>query len=127
MRAGTYAEFRGRTYRCGNPDLPQVPLLVDGSEPQPEGFERGRKDWIRRVDRRELTRLMYVETHALWRGRRVEVVRIDERDDEALIQQNSWDTPHGPTVQVLDKGLWGANVPISELTDVVEDVSDYPL
>jgi hypothetical protein len=126
VRAGTYAEYRGRTYRCGDPNLERIALFEDGSQPRPDGFGLENGDWVRRVDRGEVTRLTYVKTTAVWKGRRVDVVRVYEHDGEALIEQWDWHPPTGPTVHMVDRGLWEATVPLDALTDVVETVSNEP-
>jgi hypothetical protein len=77
------------------------------------------------VDRSEVTRLEAVTTVAVWQGRRVDVISVD--GDEAVIQQWAWPVPEHPSVKVVENGLWEARVPVGELSEVVESVTEIPV
>ena len=77
------------------------------------------------VSLRDVTRLEEVETYAVWQGRRVEVVELD--GGQAWIQQWQWPVPDHPAAYAIENGLWGAKVPIEELTEVVETVTEVPI
>ena len=126
MRAGNYAVWREREYGCVSVYKPFVRLLWRGEEPDEGGFERDHRGvWSRLVDRSEVSRLQSVETWAVWQGRRVEVRSL--RGDMAWIEQWQWPAPDHPAAQVLENGLWGGLVPVGELTEVVETVTEVPV
>ena len=66
-----------------------------------------------------------VETWAVWQGRRVEVVELD--GGQASVQQWQWPVPDHPAAYAIENGLWGAKVPVEELTEVVETVTEVPI
>ena len=126
MRAGNYAVWREREYGRVSVYKPFVRLLWRGEEPDEGGFERDHRGvWSRLVDRSEVSRLQSVETWAVWQGRRVEVRSL--RGDMAWIEQWQWPAPDHPAAQVLENGLWGGLVPVGELTEVVETVTEVPV
>lgn len=126
MRAGGYAKWRGEFYSCGSVFKPYVLLQAWGDAPAVGGFDRDHNGrWTRLVQRREVTRLEKVETFAVWQRRRVEVVEVD--GGQAWIQQWQWPVPDHPAAYAIENGLWGAKVPVEELTEVVETVTEVPI
>ncbi|GHG47771.1 hypothetical protein GCM10011331_08880 [Flavimobilis marinus] len=126
MRAGNYAVWRGREYGCVSVYKPFVRLLWRGEEPDEGGFERDHRGvWSRLVDRSEVSRLQSVETWAVWQGRRVQVVKV--AGGRASVQQWQWPVPDHPAARAIENGLWGAKVPVEELTEVVETVTEVPI
>lgn len=126
MRAGSYADWRGERYRASfSHDSTQVDLLADPGS-SPEGFTPDRWGRPRRlVDRAEVSRLEVVTTVAVWQGRRVDVLKVE--GEEAVVQQWAWPVPEHPSVRVVENGLWEARVPVGELTEVVESVTEIPV
>jgi hypothetical protein len=128
MRAGPYAEYGGRVFRCSNPQEDRLLLLDEGAAPRPDGFGLNRwSEWSRLVDRHEVTRLTIVRTWADWRGHRVRVERVFDSTAEALVEHQGSPRPEGANVWTVDRDVWQAKVPLGELTDVVEDPFDVPV
>ena len=126
MRAGDYAFYQGELYSARFAEDTWVVLLYAPDGTSPEGFLPDRSGRLRKkVQRQEVTRLQSVETWAVWQGRRVEVRYL--RGDMAWIEQWQWPAPDHPAAQVLERGLWGALVPVGELTEVVETVTEVPI
>ena len=101
-------------------------LLYAPDGTSPEGFLPDRSGRLRKkVQRQEVTRLQSVETWAVWQGRRVEVVKVV--GGRASVQQWQWPVPDHPAARAIENGLWGAKVPVEELTEVVETVTEVPI
>lgn len=100
-------------------------LLIAPTGTDLEGFAPNLSgEMTKLVSLRDVTRLEEVETYAVWQGRRVEVVELD--GGQAWIQQWQWPVPDHPAAYAIENGLWGAKVPIEELTEVVETVTEVP-
>jgi hypothetical protein len=127
MRAGDYALYQGREYRCSPPLEPQIRLFLDGDHPRPDGLERDRREWSRPVDRSDIARLTVVTTVAVWQGREVRVTLVSDDAAQAVVESRTWPPPEAPAVQVMENLLWRARVPPSELTEVVENTTDIPI
>ena len=126
MRAGDYAFYQGELYSASFAGDTWVVLLYAPDGTSPEGFLPDLSGRLRKkVQRQEVTRLQSVETWAVWQGRRVQVRYL--RGDMAWIEQWQWPAPDHPAAQVLENGLWGALVPVGELTEVVETVTEVPI
>lgn len=126
MRAGPYAEYQGRVYRSVSLNKPNVRLLVPGSEPCPEGFDRNAQgQWTRLIRREEASRLFEVSTTAVWRGYRVEVDTVDA--GVASFRYFGTEFPQTPTITRFQADGWSDTVPVEELEDAVETVHDVPI
>lgn len=125
VRAGAYAEYDGRTYACLSVGQAQVVLVVPPGRLVPDGFEH-RPDgcWHRVVDKADVSRLFFVDTQASWQGHEVYVQ--DDFGTRMQIWSDTYPPPSRPEVQI-DRDSWSAMVPVSELRDVVETVSEIPL
>ncbi len=100
-------------------------LLIAPTGTDLEGFAPNLSGQMTKlVSLRDVTRLEEVETYAVWQGRRVEVVELD--GGQAWIQQWQWPVPGHPAAYAIENGLWGAKVPVEELTEVVETVTEVP-
>lgn len=125
VKAGKYAEFEGRLYSCASLHKPRVRLHLPGWEDPPDGFTRqpdGR--WTRLIERSLVSRLFFVHTEATWQGH---PVRVDDVEgDTAHIWSQTYPPPNRPEVW-NDRDSWTADVPVSELCDVVETVHEIPL
>jgi hypothetical protein len=127
VRAGPYALYQGREYRCGSPRSPRIRLFADGDLPCPDGFEPDDGDWTRLVDRQDVDRLTVVSTVAVWHERQVKVTEVSDDATEALVEGRSWPPPDAPEAYVVENGLWHARVPAGALTQVVETAVDFPV
>ncbi|GHG47767.1 hypothetical protein GCM10011331_08870 [Flavimobilis marinus] len=126
MRAGDYAFYQGEFYSASFAGDTSVVLLYAPDGTSPEGFLPDLSGRLRKkVQRQEVTRLQSVETWAVWQGRRVEVVKV--AGGRASVQQWQWPVPDHPAARAIENGLWGAKVPIEELTEVVETVTEVPI
>ena len=126
MRAGKYAFYQGELYSASFAEDTWVVLLYAPDGTSPEGFSPDLSGRLRKkVQRQEVTRLQSVETWAVWQGRRVEVVELV--GGQAWIQQWQWPVPDHPAAHAIENGLWGAKVPVEELTEVVETVTEVPI
>ena len=126
MRAGDYAFYQGELYSARFAEDTWVVLLYAPDGTSPEGFLPDLSGRLcKEVQRQEVTRLQSVETWAVWQGRRVEVVELV--GGRASVQQWQWPVPDHPAAHAIENGLWGAKVPVEELTEVVETVTDVPI
>ena len=126
MRASDYAFYQGELYSASFAEDTWVVLLYAPDGTSPEGFSPDRSGRLRKkVQRQEVTRLQSVETWAVWQGRRVEVVKVV--GGRASVQQWQWPLPDHPAARAIANGLWGAKVPVEELTEVVETVTEVPI
>ena len=126
MRAGDYAFYQAEFYSASFAGDTSVVLLYAPDGTSPEGFSPNLSGRLRKkVQRQEVTRLQSVETWAVWQGRRVEVVELV--GGQAWIQQWQWPVPDHPAARAIENGLWGAKVPVEELTEVVETVTEVPI
>ena len=127
MRAGPYAEVDGVTYPAVDLGQPEVRLLAFGDEQPFPGFEHEAWDrWSRLVDRSAASRLFWVQTTATWAGKTVTVDRVV--GDRATFSYNGDDLPaDNPAVSRIGMFEWQGTVPVGELSDVVEVVTDVPL
>lgn len=123
MRAGPYAVVDGVTYSCGPRHAPEILLLVPKDEPPPRGFERSKGYWERLVARSSVSRLSYVETIATWRKVAVEVLAVS--GDRAHVEYRGAGFNGRPELTLTDYAVWSGWVPVSSLTDVVEDELEY--
>ena len=125
MRAGDYAFYQGELYSASFAGDTWVVLLYAPDGTSPEGFLPDLSGRLRKkVQRQEVTRLQSVETWAVWQGRRVQVVKVV--GGRASVQQWQWPVPDHPAARAIENGLWGAKVPVEELTEVVETVTEVP-
>ncbi len=125
VRAGKYAVYDGFSYSASFASDTRAVLLFAPEGTSPPGFTptlSGRFKMT--VDRSQISYLEKVETHAVWQGRRVEVKRVT--GSTAVIQQWQWPVPDHPAAYAIENGLWGAKVPVEELTEVVETVTEVP-
>ena len=126
MRAGDYAFYQGELYSASFAGDTWVVLLYAPDGTSPEGFLPDLSGRLcKEVQRQEVTRLQSVETWAVWQGRRVEVVKVV--GGRASVQQWQWPVPDHPAARAIENGLWGAKVPVEELTEVVETVTEVPI
>ena len=126
MRAGKYAFYQGELYSASFAGDTWVVLLYAPDGTSPEGFLPELSGRLRKkVQRQEVTRLQSVETWAVWQGRRVQVVKV--AGGRASVQQWQWPVPDHPAARAIENGLWGAKVPVEELTEVVETVTEVPI
>lgn len=123
MRAGHYAVVHDVTYGADSEDGETFQLLVPGSEPQPPGFEREQRYWVREVQRAEISRLFHVSTTATWRDRTVKVLEV--LGDRAHIEYRGADFNGEPELTLTDYSVWSGWVPVESLTDVVETVRNF--
>ena len=126
MRAGDYAFYQGELYSASFAGDTWVVLLYAPDGTSPEGFLPELSGRLcKEVQRQEVTRLQSVETWAVWQGRRVQVVKV--AGGRASVQQWQWPVPDHPAARAIENGLWGAKVPVEELTEVVETVTEVPI
>lgn len=127
MRAGPYAEVDGVTYPAVALHGPTVRILAFGDEQPLPGFEHDGWDrWGRLVDRSAISRLFWVQTTATWSGRTVTVDNVV--GNKATFSYDGDDLPlDTPAVRRIGRFEWQGTVPVDELSDVVEVVTDVPL
>ena len=101
-------------------------LLIAPTGTDLEGFAPNLSGQMTKlVSLRDVTRLEEVETYAVWQGRRVQVVKV--AGGRASVQQWQWPVSDHPAARAIENGLWGAKVPVEELTEVVETVTEVPI
>lgn len=127
MRAGVYAEVDGVLHQSTSvPVETLLHLRAPLSRPCPPGFVRGRHAWERTVHVREVRRMVSVRTTARWLGHEVRVLAVD--GDTAHVDRFDWPPPDDPRVTNRRPGEpWEAFVPVDELTDVREEVTELPV
>jgi hypothetical protein len=127
MRAGAYAEVDGVVYPAVDLHGPEVRILAFGDErPHPDVEGDGGSRWSRLVDRSAAGRLFWVQTTATWRSWTVTVDRVV--GDRATFSYYGDDLPlDNPAVSRIGLFEWQGTVPVDELSDVVEVVTDVPL
>ncbi|MEE6281252.1 hypothetical protein [Georgenia sunbinii] len=126
MRAGHYAVVDGVTYRCERPQGPAILLLAPVDEPQPDGFARdNRGRWRRRVTVADVSRVFFVRTTAIWKGKRVKVDAV--LGDDAAIEYTGTDIDGRPELSQREYGVWAGGVTVGSLSDADEEVLEFQL
>jgi hypothetical protein len=126
IKAGPYAVWGGNIFEVARRDRSnaEVMLLRPAGQPQPEGFCKHPKGWVRTVNCTEIEQMFSVSATAVWQGAQVEVTAV--HGDEVDIAASPGcleDTPDHHVVRRENAyGDWRACVPMSELTDVVETI-----
>lgn len=124
--SGVYALLENRMYRCEDPTGETLRLYGPASPPSAVRDLALDADgrWSMTVHRARVTRLVQIDTSAVWRGNDVTVARV--AGDVAVVHdRGGWPPPDEPEVTSHSGARWWrARVAVDELTGLSEVVTE---